>query len=102
MTSRSSLSFVCYLPHFVHFPSSFLVSSFLVRLLCLAAVVTATGEDSTVPKCPADEFACNSVGCYTNDQRCDGVNHCADGSDELECRKSFLLFDRWICCLNEL
>ena len=65
----------------------FIVSSFLVRLLCLAVVVTATGEDSTVPKCPADEFACDSVGCYTNDQRCDGVNHCADGRDELDCRK---------------
>ena len=37
--------------------------------------------------CGSGEFACASGQCYSYEQRCNDVEDCADGSDELGCRK---------------
>ena len=32
--------------------------------------------------CTYGDYQCNDGGCYTNEQKCDGVPDCNDGSDE--------------------
>ena len=39
----------------------------------------------------ADDFRCNTTGaCIRKVQVCDGVLHCTDGSDEMNCCNKFL------------
>lgn len=36
-------------------------------------------------KCPNDKFLCNEGWCIPNDWRCNGVQDCAFGEDEMNC-----------------
>ena len=35
--------------------------------------------------CSANQFTCNNGQCVTSTARCNGLNECTDGSDELNC-----------------
>jgi hypothetical protein len=32
-----------------------------------------------------NRFTCNDASCYTISEKCDGIFHCLDGADELDC-----------------
>lgn len=38
------------------------------------------------PTCPEGLFACNNGQCVRSDAKCNGVNDCADESDEADCK----------------
>ncbi|XP_039297964.1 low-density lipoprotein receptor-related protein 1 [Nilaparvata lugens] len=40
--------------------------------------------DWTPPDCPSDQFRCHNGFCVPYSATCDGINHCADNSDEEE------------------
>lgn len=35
--------------------------------------------------CKEDQFECAALYCIPKEQRCDGVYHCSNGRDELNC-----------------
>ena len=49
-------------------------------LACSGGGGSASNDDSG---CKYSEFECNdNSACYTDDQKCDGTDHCDDKSDE--------------------
>lgn len=47
-------------------------------------------------ECGANEFTCDDSQCVSSVRRCDRRRDCADGSDELNCRKSpFYLYPQF-------
>jgi hypothetical protein len=40
--------------------------------------------------CSHDEFRCEDGQCIPKEKRCDSRTDCSDGSDELDCRMSYL------------
>ncbi|XP_067270309.1 low-density lipoprotein receptor-related protein 8-like isoform X2 [Pseudorasbora parva] len=57
----------------------------LGALLLLLTCVSRFPLTEGFPKCSTGLFVCNNGGCVPQNQRCDGVNHCGDGSDEISC-----------------
>lgn len=63
-----------------HFFSSNVNSTNHTNCTCLALLVS-TGEN----RCSHREFRCRNNQCIDRRARCDGLNHCRDGSDEIGC-----------------
>lgn len=45
----------------------------------------AKGEDENLCDCGLDQFKCQTGGCVSENQVCDGIEHCPDHSDEWGC-----------------
>jgi hypothetical protein len=54
-------------------------------LVLLIAIGCHLSFHALAPSCDGDSWQCDSGGCVSNEFRCDGVEHCADASDELNC-----------------
>ncbi|KAK3087897.1 hypothetical protein FSP39_012248 [Pinctada imbricata] len=48
--------------------------------------------DAALPQCANNEFRCGYGRCIANSNRCDGIKHCTDGSDEKDCP---ILVQKW-------
>lgn len=56
-------------------------------MLLLAGVVLAVGEETIT--CSVGEKPCgDNSSCYSEDDACDNIPDCVDGTDEQGCRKS--------------
>ena len=66
-----------------------MISRFAFATLCLAAIILAQNTDTetdTQVACGELEFDCDGKGtCIPVGQRCNGVNNCINGLDELNC-----------------
>ncbi|XP_067337355.1 kunitz-type protease inhibitor 1-like isoform X2 [Channa argus] len=78
-------------------------NNYLSNEECMAACrgVTATSERSGIlhsdicnPKCQPDQLTCNATCCLDDSLECDGVKHCSDGTDEINCNKLNHTFSR--------
>ena len=45
---------------------------------------------SNADKCASNQFQCNDSSCVMSFELCDGVTHCADLSDEVNCGQWFV------------
>ena len=74
--------------------SFFLVLFCFVLFCCFSSnfVYVEFVLDSGTPSCKANEVPCRSGECLPQETRCNGVRECADGSDELGCRKYICAF----------
>ncbi|XP_073964227.1 modular serine protease-like [Choristoneura fumiferana] len=56
-----------------------------IVVLVLAASVHSAVYTNTPSVCSVNEFTCGDGACVTRESRCDGIQHCADNSDEQDC-----------------
>ena len=72
--------------------SSLLLGTHLWEVYNDSSKCTREGKDTylvnlTLHACSTENFACDNAFCIPMENRCDGVEHCRDGSDERDCRK---------------
>uniref|UniRef100_A0A8C5A8T5 Uncharacterized protein n=1 Tax=Gadus morhua TaxID=8049 RepID=A0A8C5A8T5_GADMO len=70
-------------------PYCLTAEGFTLELLCNLSPPAVTFMVSPSPaggrRCQGDEFACSGGRCVPLRHRCDGADHCGDGSDEASC-----------------
>ncbi|KAI8426932.1 hypothetical protein MSG28_014602 [Choristoneura fumiferana] len=71
----------------------------MLSLVCLSSAIDVFQPDddldsasvhsavytNTPSVCSVNEFTCGDGACVTRESRCDGIQHCADNSDEQDC-----------------
>ena len=72
--------------------SSLLLGTHLWEVYNDSSKCTREGKDTylvnlTLHACSTENFACDNAFCIPMENRCDGVEHCRDGSDERDWRK---------------
>uniref|UniRef100_A0A915PSR0 Immunoglobulin I-set domain-containing protein n=1 Tax=Setaria digitata TaxID=48799 RepID=A0A915PSR0_9BILA len=58
---------------------------------CLEGKCCKTDSSHNIRQCPATSWECGSGECVPLETRCDGVQLCSDGSDEMHCGLKFCL-----------
>lgn len=61
---------------------------------CNGIAECINGEDEKLCDCGPDQFKCQTGGCVSSTQICDGVKNCPDYSDEWGCLISNITADR--------
>nr|AZN28756.1 vitellogenin receptor [Colaphellus bowringi] len=72
--------------------------------LLLGAVVSSSAflESFLVSNdCPSHKFPCRNGKCIDSKLRCDGINNCLDGSDEMDCELYLCKEPRFFRCKNK-
>jgi len=59
-------------------------SSGLFLLTDITEVINEEEEEKFCME-QGNRFTCNDASCYTISEKCDGIFHCLDGADELDC-----------------
>ncbi len=58
-----------------------------IAILATPHVFCKTSQDHVRNSCQSNQFTCDNGTCILNIYQCDGIFHCVDGTDEIECQQ---------------